>query len=148
MHTLFDNKQSLRQRAHEFIKWLDETGKKDFVRTEAEINEQFASVFDYCVNGQTKATNAKTLLERFNEGHGKFLEAFIHFPVPIEIDNDVVEAKYKATFIFKNGVEFETENHIKVLFDENNKVYDFKQNFNPPVPQANPDIQLCNSLAI
>lgn len=136
-NNLFSEKKTddiSKQRAEKFIHWLNEAGLKGFNVSKDSINEFFAKEFIYEVNDQTGPHNADELMDRFMNAHKVYQKAFIHFPLlELQVKDNQLTAKYKATFIDKNNQAQETSNSIQATFDEQGKVKALFQAFNPPL---------------
>ena len=136
-NNLFSEKKTnaiSKQHPEKFIHWLNEVGLKGFNVSKDSINEFFAKEFTYEVNNQMGPHNADELMNRFMNAHKVYQKAFIHFPLlEFQVIDNQLTAKYKATFIGKNGQDQETSNSIQAIFDEQGKVKILFQTFNPPL---------------
>lgn len=126
--------KSPKDHANRFIDWLDNTGRQGFNISLDDINEQFADVFEYSVNGILVATDANSLLKRFEKGASEYASAYIVRPLILfNSDGFKLNARYEVTFIPKNGSEQKSINSVSVKFNHSWKVEQMFQSFNPPL---------------
>ncbi|AUH73403.1 hypothetical protein [Legionella sainthelensi] len=138
-----DGSSKIHSAATQFVEWLDSTGRCGFKRTQKEIEAYFSRDFKYSVNDNLVAQDAQSLCERFVIASKKYELSYIHFPLleALQVSDNLATAKFKVTFIEKYGERKDTVNTIQIKFEQDGKVKEFLQSFNPPMSKT-PDNEI------